>query len=51
MKDEDKREDGWIVEHGSAKDLSIDELFTAFDGFHAGRLLWPATTGYQMVAF
>ena len=40
---ERRSEDGWIVEHGNLSDLSVDELLTAFDGFHAGRLLWPGT--------
>lgn len=40
---EDQTEDGWIIEHGNLSDLSIDELLTAFNGFHAGRVLWPGT--------
>ena len=40
---ERRSEDGWIVEHGNLSDLSVDEMLTAFDGFHAGRLLWPGT--------
>lgn len=40
---EEQTRDGWIIEHGDLSDLSIDELLTAFDGFHAGRLFWPGT--------
>ena len=40
---EEKTEGGWIIEHGDLSDLTIDELLTTFDGFHAGRLLWPGT--------
>ena len=45
----DKENDGWIIEHGSMADMSIDEQLTdSLFGFHAGRILWPATA-YTMV--
>jgi hypothetical protein len=40
---EDQTEDGLIIEHGDLSDLTIDELLTTFDGFHAGRKFWPGT--------
>ena len=45
-----KENDGWIIEHGSVAEISIDEQLTdTLFGFHFGRMFWPATA-YAEVA-